>query len=85
MEICLSYFLVNENYTSRQKKRLLEDYGFKCNCESNYSDNDCVEEEEEQCENIHQTLTIPHIYFFLKYMCDRTDCIIAWNVTSVVN
>ena len=48
-EICLSYFPVNENYSSRQK-RLMEDYGFTCNCdrcnvESNWSDNDAVEED----------------------------------------
>lgn len=99
-EICLSYFPVNENYSSRQK-RLLEDYGFACNCdrcnvESNWSDNESVEgnveeneeedmamddeeeEEEEQCENMEPSETdnndFPHAYFFLKYMCDRTNC-----------
>lgn len=97
-EICLSYFPVNENYSSRQK-RLLEDYGFTCNCdrcnvESNWSDNESVEEngeedeqevmvmddeeEEEQCENMEPSETdnndFPHAYFFLKYMCDRTNC-----------
>lgn len=97
-EICLSYFPVNENYSSRQK-RLLEDYGFACNCdrcnvESNWSDNESVEgnveedeeedmamddeEEEEQCENMEPPETdnndFPHAYFFLKYMCDRTNC-----------
>ncbi|XP_057748418.1 histone-lysine N-methyltransferase ASHR2 [Arachis stenosperma] len=49
-EICLSYFPVNENYASRQK-RLMEDYGFTCNCdrcnvESNWSDNDDTIEED---------------------------------------
>ncbi|CAJ2677758.1 unnamed protein product [Trifolium pratense] len=98
-EICLSYFPVNENYSSRQK-RLLEDYGFACNCdrcnvESNWSDNESVEgnveeddgqevmvmdddEEEEQNENMepsdNDNNDFPHAYFFLKYMCDRTNC-----------
>ncbi|KAL5732317.1 hypothetical protein ACOSP7_031663 [Xanthoceras sorbifolium] len=53
-EICLSYFPVNLDYSSRQK-RLLEDYGFACDCdrckvEANWSDNDNendVDEEEE--------------------------------------
>ncbi|XP_058731204.1 histone-lysine N-methyltransferase ASHR2 [Vicia villosa] len=97
-EICLSYFPVNENYSSRQK-RLLEDYGFACNCdrcnvESNWSDNESVEEnaeedkqeimvmddeeEDEQYENMEPSDTdnndFPHAYFFLKYMCDRTNC-----------
>ncbi|CAK7335992.1 unnamed protein product [Dovyalis caffra] len=31
-EICLSYFPVNNNYSTRQK-RLLEDYGFTCDCD----------------------------------------------------
>ncbi|KAK2634699.1 hypothetical protein Ddye_029491 [Dipteronia dyeriana] len=43
-EICLSYFPVNLDYSTRQK-RLLEDYGFACDCdrckvEANWSDND---------------------------------------------
>lgn len=43
-EVCLSYFPVNLNYPSRQK-RLAEDYGFTCNCdrckvEANWSDNE---------------------------------------------
>ncbi|KAJ8759919.1 hypothetical protein K2173_010065 [Erythroxylum novogranatense] len=43
-EICLSYFPVNWDYPTRQK-RLLEDYGFYCQCdrckvEANWSDND---------------------------------------------
>ncbi|XP_061367077.1 histone-lysine N-methyltransferase ASHR2-like [Gastrolobium bilobum] len=97
-EICLSYFPVNENYSSRQK-RLIEDYGFTCNCdrcnvESNWSDNDSVEdnaeEEEEEVMDEDQNEIMaasdtdynthgdnndfPHAYFFLKYMCDRTNC-----------
>lgn len=98
-EICLSYFPVNENYSSRQK-RLMEDYGFACNCdrcnvESNWSDNDCVEdnaedEEEVMDEDQYEIMVasdtennpqgqgdnngFPHAYFFLKYMCDRTNC-----------
>ncbi|CAI8617678.1 unnamed protein product [Vicia faba] len=97
-EICLSYFPVNDNYSSRQK-RLLEDYGFACNCdrcnvESNWSDNESIEEnaeedkqevmamddeeEDEQYENMEPSDTdnndFPHAYFFLKYMCDRTNC-----------
>ncbi|CAN0929433.1 Histone-lysine N-methyltransferase ASHR2 [Linum grandiflorum] len=51
-EICLSYFPVNENYSSRQK-RLLEDYGFACDCdrckvEANWSDADQDEEDESE-------------------------------------
>ncbi|WCJ23191.1 Histone-lysine N-methyltransferase ASHR2 [Euphorbia peplus] len=51
-EICLSYFPVNENYANRQK-RLLEDYGFSCDCdrckvEANWSDDEVVEGEEEE-------------------------------------
>lgn len=43
-EICLSYFPVNWNYSNR-KKRLLEEYGFTCECdrckvEANWSDNE---------------------------------------------
>ncbi|XVF38841.1 hypothetical protein REPUB_Repub20aG0136800 [Reevesia pubescens] len=58
-EICLSYFPVNLNYFTRQK-RLAEDYGFTCDCdrckvEANWSDNEAdiiddngnVEEKEE--------------------------------------
>ncbi|CAN1838721.1 Histone-lysine N-methyltransferase ASHR2 [Linum perenne] len=53
-EICLSYFPVNENYSSRQK-RLLEDYGFPCDCdrckvEANWSDADEDENEMNQSE-----------------------------------
>lgn len=53
-EICLSYFPVNENYSSRQK-RLMEDYGFTCKCdrcniEANWSDNDSVEDDVEDTE-----------------------------------
>lgn len=95
-EICLSYFPVNENYSSRQK-RLIEDYGFTCNCdrcnvESNWSDNDSVEDnaedEEVMDEDQYETMAasdtdnqphednndFPHAYFFLKYMCDATNC-----------
>lgn len=59
-EICLSYFPVNFKYVERQK-RLLEDYGFKCECdrckvEANWSDDEedgegdgeGMEEEEEE-------------------------------------
>ncbi|XP_027341277.1 histone-lysine N-methyltransferase ASHR2-like isoform X2 [Abrus precatorius] len=93
-EICLSYFPVNENYSSRQK-RLSEDYGFTCHCdrcnvESNWSDNDSVEDNaEDEDENMDEDRSeasdtdnnpigdnndFPHAYFFLKYMCDRTNC-----------
>lgn len=56
-EICLSYFPVNENYASRQR-RLKEDYGFTCRCdrcevEANWSDQEDDEvtgEEEEEKE-----------------------------------
>ncbi|OWM76310.1 histone-lysine N-methyltransferase ASHR2 [Punica granatum] len=56
-EICVSYFPVNLNYPSRQK-RLAEDYGFRCECdrcnvEANWSDHeedvdDGVEEMEDE-------------------------------------
>ncbi|XP_022760688.1 histone-lysine N-methyltransferase ASHR2 [Durio zibethinus] len=59
-EICLSYFPVNLNFSTRQK-RLAEDYGFNCDCdrckvEANWSDNEAdfiddngnVEAEEEE-------------------------------------
>lgn len=54
-EICLSYFPVNENYASRQR-RLMEDYGFTCRCDrceveanwTDHEDDDIVEEEEEE-------------------------------------
>ncbi|KAF8010256.1 hypothetical protein BT93_J1021 [Corymbia citriodora subsp. variegata] len=43
-EICLSYFPVNLNYVNRQR-RLMEDYGFTCDCdrckvEANWSDDE---------------------------------------------
>ncbi|GLT99006.1 hypothetical protein SLE2022_164760 [Rubroshorea leprosula] len=53
-EICLSYFPVNLNYSIRQK-RLLEDYGFTCDCdrckvEANWSDNeaDAIDDNENE-------------------------------------
>ncbi|XP_010549314.1 PREDICTED: histone-lysine N-methyltransferase ASHR2 [Tarenaya hassleriana] len=54
-EVCLSYFPVNLNYPSRQK-RLLEDYGFTCDCdrckvEATWSDNDEEEDEAMDEEN----------------------------------
>ncbi|XP_062110808.1 histone-lysine N-methyltransferase ASHR2 [Humulus lupulus] len=49
-EVCLSYFPVNENYPSRQK-RLREDYGFACDCdrckvEAQWSDHEGEEEQD---------------------------------------
>lgn len=49
-EVCLSYFPVNWNYKERQA-RLLQDYGFKCECdrcqvEKNWKDEDEDQEEE---------------------------------------
>ncbi|KAJ9186171.1 hypothetical protein P3X46_005703 [Hevea brasiliensis] len=54
-EICLSYFPINENYSSRQK-RLLEDYGFTCECdrckvEANWSDQEDNEGDDDDEEN----------------------------------
>lgn len=92
-EVCLSYFPVNENYSSRQK-RLLEDYGFTCECdrckvEANWSDHDqdedeameedldeSMEEEEEEVEKAvsDNETDFPHAYFFMRYMCNRTNC-----------
>lgn len=88
-EICLSYFPVNEKYSSRQK-RLMEDYGFACDCdrckvEAHWSDSeneDEVDEEELMDEDVDQTMEsdkdeandFPHAYFFLRYMCHRNNC-----------
>ncbi|ESQ50334.1 hypothetical protein EUTSA_v10002010mg [Eutrema salsugineum] len=49
-EVCLSYFPVNMNYSSRQK-RLLEDYGFKCVCDRCKVESSWSEGEEEEDEN----------------------------------
>ncbi|CAM8942558.1 unnamed protein product [Rhodiola kirilowii] len=51
-ELCLSYFPVNERYAVRQK-RLLEDYGFRCECdrckvESAWSDDEGEDGEMEE-------------------------------------
>ena len=51
-EICLSYFPVNLSYRMRQR-RLLEDYGFACDCdrckvEANWSDQDQDQDQEEE-------------------------------------
>lgn len=53
-ELCLSYFPVNERYALRQK-RLLEDYGFKCECdrckvEASWSEDECDSEMEAEDE-----------------------------------
>ncbi|XP_065864007.1 histone-lysine N-methyltransferase ASHR2 [Euphorbia lathyris] len=95
-EICLSYFPVNENYSNRQK-RLLEDYGFTCDCdrckvEANWSDDD-EEEDEAMEEDIDETMEqeeeekdtdadFPHAYFFLRYMCKQENC---WGTLAPLN
>ncbi|KAK9276926.1 hypothetical protein L1049_006464 [Liquidambar formosana] len=85
-EICLSYFPVNQNYSSRQR-RLMEDYGFACQCdrckvEANWSDEDDEEEEvmdeegdqDEPMAVEDSDTDFPHAYFFLRYMCNRENC-----------
>nr|XP_004296999.2 PREDICTED: histone-lysine N-methyltransferase ASHR2 [Fragaria vesca subsp. vesca] len=104
-EICLSYFPVNEPYSSRQRT-LAEDYGFVCQCdrckvEANWSDNEEVAEEkggsaegmdEDQDQEMGGDLEaeggsgsdieaeaqgeadFPHAYFFVRFMCSRTNC-----------
>lgn len=74
-EICLSYFPVNLDYSTRQK-RLLEDYGFACDCdrckvEANWSDDDNEVMDEDGSAD---TDDFPHAYFFMRYMCDRNNC-----------
>ncbi|KAF5198860.1 Histone-lysine n-methyltransferase ashr2 [Thalictrum thalictroides] len=54
-EVCLSYFPVNWSYKDRQK-RLLEDYGFVCDCdrckvEVNWNDDDNNDDSMEQNED----------------------------------
>ncbi|XP_002970670.2 histone-lysine N-methyltransferase ASHR2 [Selaginella moellendorffii] len=54
-EICISYFPVNWNYKER-RERLVEDYGFECNCErcrveQTWSDGDGEGDEEEAMEH----------------------------------
>ncbi|KAG0498759.1 hypothetical protein HPP92_003450 [Vanilla planifolia] len=84
-EVCLSYFPVNWGYKERQE-RLMEDYGFQCNCdrcevEKNWKDeeeegmdddNDEVGEMEDSEEN--ENVDFPHAYFFVRYVCDQEDC-----------
>ncbi|EEF50161.1 protein with unknown function [Ricinus communis] len=96
-EICLSYFPVNYDYSTRQK-RLREDYGFICDCdrckvEANWSDqehddadddeneNEAMEEDSEEAMADEKDdapsdndSDFPHAYFFLRYMCDGTNC-----------
>ncbi|XP_042496128.1 histone-lysine N-methyltransferase ASHR2 [Macadamia integrifolia] len=48
-EICLSYFPVNWNYADRQR-RLLEDYGFTCQCDRCKVEMNWKEEEEDGME-----------------------------------
>ncbi|KAF8093574.1 hypothetical protein N665_0383s0198 [Sinapis alba] len=50
-EVCLSYFPVNMNYSSRQK-RLLEDYGFKCECDRCKVESSWSEDENEDMEEM---------------------------------
>ncbi|XP_058092786.1 histone-lysine N-methyltransferase ASHR2 [Magnolia sinica] len=85
-EICLSYFPVNWSYKDRQR-RLMEDYGFVCDCdrcrvERNWKD----EEEDEECmeedgdarmdgaEEENGDEDFPHAYFFVRYLCERENC-----------
>lgn len=101
-EVCLSYFPVNQAFSSRQRT-LAEDYGFVCQCdrckvEANWSDNDEAEEEagsaevmdedqDQEMEAASESETgsdveaqeqgeadFPHAYFFIRFMCSRTNC-----------
>uniref|UniRef100_A0A6V7QU00 SET domain-containing protein n=1 Tax=Ananas comosus var. bracteatus TaxID=296719 RepID=A0A6V7QU00_ANACO len=50
-EVCISYFPANWSYKERQS-RLLEDYGFRCECdrcrvESQWKENDCDQDDDE--------------------------------------
>ncbi|OAY76698.1 Histone-lysine N-methyltransferase ASHR2 [Ananas comosus] len=50
-EVCISYFPANWSYKERQT-RLLEDYGFRCECdrcrvESQWKENDCDQDDDE--------------------------------------
>lgn len=101
-EVCLSYFPVNQSFSSRQRT-LAEDYGFVCQCdrckvEANWSDNDEAAEEagsaevmdEDQDQEMEAAseseagsdidtqeqgeADFPHAYFFIRFMCSRTNC-----------
>lgn len=50
-EVCLSYFPVNMNYSGRQK-RLLEDYGFRCECDRCKVEASWSEDENEDMEEM---------------------------------
>jgi len=65
-EICISYFRINKDYSTR-KKILMEDYGFVCECdrckiEANWNDG----------ENKYSDL--PHVIFLSKFVCDKENC-----------
>lgn len=66
-EVCISYFRINRDYSTR-KKILMEDYGFTCECdrckiEANWPDG----------ENINNR-DLPHVRFLSKYVCERKNC-----------
>ncbi|KAF6163766.1 hypothetical protein GIB67_012125 [Kingdonia uniflora] len=76
-EICLSYFPVDWNYADRQK-RLMEDYGFKCDCdrcivEVNWCDGD-DDDQEMGGSDQEEDNDFPHAYFFVRYVCDKENC-----------
>ncbi|CAN6970896.1 hypothetical protein IGI04_034017 [Brassica rapa subsp. trilocularis] len=50
-EVCLSYFPVNMNYSGRQE-RLLEDYGFRCECDRCKVEASWSEDENEDMEEM---------------------------------
>ncbi|PRQ39674.1 putative histone-lysine N-methyltransferase chromatin remodeling SET family [Rosa chinensis] len=99
-EIYLSYFHVNQAYSSRQRT-LAEDYGFVCQCdrckvEANWSDNEdeqggsaeiMDEDQDQEMEGESESeagsaievedqgeADFPHAYFFVRFMCSRTNC-----------
>ncbi|ERN04946.1 hypothetical protein AMTR_s00080p00136730 [Amborella trichopoda] len=76
-EICLSYFPVNGKYADRQK-RLLEDYGFVCECdrcmvEKTWKEDDEEEDEEMALGNDEEEQEFPHAYFFMRYLCTNEE------------
>ncbi|ERN06421.1 histone-lysine N-methyltransferase ASHR2 [Amborella trichopoda] len=77
-EICLSYFPVNWKFADRQK-RLLEDYGFVCECdrcivEKTWREDDEEEDEKMALENEEEEQEFPHAYFFVRYLCPNEEC-----------
>ncbi|XP_073000540.1 histone-lysine N-methyltransferase ASHR2 [Typha latifolia] len=71
-EVCISYFPVNWTFKERQR-RLLEDYGFRCECDRCRVEIEWKEDEMEEDEEDNNG-DFPHAYFFVRFMCDRENC-----------